>query len=118
MLALLAEGRRHQQTPAPAAVPLRSACTSIQQPNKQIYCMLHGGSNSKRLGPRWARADRRTGTFAGVTATVASTVSGLAATRWKARSVKGMMWLVAKKGMRRMRIFLPCLMEAIHAIGL
>jgi hypothetical protein len=57
--------------------------------------------------------------LAGVMATVASTTSsGLAATRWKARSVKGMMWLGAKKGMRRMRIFLPCLMEAILAIGL
>jgi len=60
-----------------------------------------------------ARADRTTAAFAVLTATVASTMSGRAAARWTARLVNGPMWLVAKKGMRRMRSFLLWTGEAI-----
>nr|CAB3485827.1 unnamed protein product [Digitaria exilis] len=52
------------------------------------------------------RADSTTATFAGVTATVALMSFGLAAARFTARSVKGRMWLVPKKGKRMMCTFL------------
>nr|CAB3495578.1 unnamed protein product [Digitaria exilis] len=65
------------------------------------------------LGLCRAMIERTNGAFAVVTATVASTTSGRAAARWTAKLVKGPMWLLAKKGMRRMRSFLLWTEEAI-----
>jgi hypothetical protein len=52
-------------------------------------------------------------TLAGVTAMEGSTEPGLAAARRTARSVWGPMWLVAKNGIKSMRIFLLYLAEAM-----
>ncbi|WVZ99121.1 hypothetical protein U9M48_044468 [Paspalum notatum var. saurae] len=64
-------------------------------------------------GPCRSRADRSTVTLAGVTATVGSTAPGLDTARRTAKSAWGPMWLVAKKGIRRMRSFLLCFAEAM-----